>query len=392
MILYLILLLIIFVLLWQVLLLKRRAARFFVELSDTKDKLKEKTKAEGSGHAQQEAIVTNMVEGVLVLDKKGDILLMNPSLRKSFLVDMSPEGKKPLEVMRHIVVQDIADGILKEKARGVISQEISIAGQEEKIFKVNGVPIMREENIEGAILVFHDITELRRLERMRQDFVANVSHELRTPLSSIKGYAETLLHGALDDKVNARDFVGIIHHDSERLSKLIDDLLNLSKIESGKIKMIFLPVELPALIRRIAAVLENQAKARSILLTVNAPQGLPKVLADESRLSQVILNLLDNAVKYTPEDGSVKISANSQDGFVQVDVTDTGLGIPDEDIPRIFERFYRVDKARSRELGGTGLGLSIVKHIVSAHNGQVWVSSQLGKGSTFSFTIPVSTP
>ncbi|HAJ57309.1 MAG TPA: PAS domain-containing sensor histidine kinase [Candidatus Omnitrophica bacterium] len=389
--LYPVFLLVIFILLWQVWLLKKRERGFFVELADIKAKLAERTKAQGSGQAQQEAILSSMAEGVLVLDKKGGIVLMNPSLRKNFFVDITPEGRKPLEVTRNIVVGDMADMVLKGQGKAVISREISVQGQEEKIFKVNGVPIVQADSVEGAILVFHDITELRRLERLRQDFVANVSHELRTPLSSIKGYAETLLEGALDDKANARDFVGIIHHDSERLSKLIDDLLDLSKIESGKMKMVFLPVELQGVIRRIAAVLENQAKSKAISVSVDAPAGLPKVMADESRLSQVILNLLDNAVKYTPQGGSVKISARIDNDFVRVGVSDTGIGIPDEDVSRIFERFYRVDKARSRELGGTGLGLSIVKHIVSAHNGQVWVSSEPGKGSTFSFTIPTTT-
>ncbi|MCM8796204.1 MAG: ATP-binding protein, partial [Candidatus Omnitrophica bacterium] len=189
-------------------------------------------------------------------------------------------------------------------------------------------------------------------------------------------------------KDNVKEFINIIYHDSNRLAHLIDDLLDLSKIESGKLKMVFLPVDILEVIKRTLAVLEPQAKKKSISISLNVMDSLPKVLADPTRLSQVILNLLDNAIKYTPDGGKVSISIFTKDKFVQVDIADTGIGIPQESLSRIFERFYRVDKARSRELGGTGLGLSIVKHIVLAHGGQVWVKSEEGLGSTFSFTIP----
>jgi len=314
---------------------------------------------------------------------------MNPSLRKIFLVDTNPEGKKPLEVIRNTAVQDIVDRIIQGR-QGLATEEITINTPEEKILKVNGVPIVRNNEFEGAILVFHDITELRRLEQIRQDFVANVSHELRTPISSIKGYAETLLEGALEDKDNAKEFISIIYQDSNRLANLINDLLDLSKIESGKMKMSFVPLDTVSLIKRAVTVIENQAKAKSIALKLDIPSGLPKVKADETRISQVMINLLDNAIKYTLENGSVIISANVINNTLQIDIVDTGIGISEKDLPRIFERFYRVDKARSRELGGTGLGLSIVKHIVSAHGGQVWVKSEPGLGSTFTFTIPLA--
>ncbi|MCM8786953.1 MAG: ATP-binding protein [Candidatus Omnitrophica bacterium] len=356
-------------------------------LEEKETKLKEKAETSSTGQAKLETILSSMFEGVLVINKDGEILIMNPTLQKLLLIDFPPEGKNFLEVIRNSAIQDIIDKVLKEE-KNLISKEVLLYSPEEKIFKVNCAPVIKNNSVEGAILVFHDITQLRRLERIRQDFVANVSHELRTPLTSIKGYAETLLEGALFDKKNAKDFVEIIYQDASRLAKLIDDLLDLSKIESGKLEMVFLPIDILDVIEKVVKILEPQAKKKAILVTLNIPLNLPKVLADQNRISQVILNLLDNAIKYTPDKGKVTISAASKDKFIQVDISDTGIGIPEDAIPHIFERFYRVDKARSRELGGTGLGLSIVKHIILNHGGNVWVESKVSYGSTFSFTLP----
>lgn len=353
------------------------------------EEIKDKIGKVDSERAKLDLVLSSMFEGVIVTDDKEKIILMNPSLRKIFLVDINPEGKKPLEVIRNTAVQDIVDRIVQGR-QGLATEEITVNIPEEKILKVNGVPILRNNKFEGAILVFHDITELRRLEQVRQDFVANVSHELRTPISSIKGYAETLLDGALEDKDNAKEFIGIIYQDSNRLANLINDLLDLSKIESGKMKMSFVPLDPASSIRRAVTVMENQARAKSIALKFDLPPSLPKIMADEARFSQVMINLLDNAIKYSTEGGSATISAVVANNTLQIDISDTGIGISEKDLPRIFERFYRVDKARSRELGGTGLGLSIVKHIVSSHGGQVWVKSEPGLGSTFSFTIPLA--
>jgi two-component system phosphate regulon sensor histidine kinase PhoR len=353
------------------------------------EEIKDKIGKVDSERAKLDLVLSSMFEGVIVTDSSEKIILMNPSLRKIFFVDTNPEGKKPLEVIRNTAVQDIVDKIIQGK-QGLATEEITVSVPEEKILKVNGVPIVRNNEFEGAILVFHDITELRRLEQIRQDFVANVSHELRTPISSIKGYAETLLEGALKDKDNAKEFISIIYQDSNRLANLINDLLDLSKIESGKMKMNFVPLDVASVIKRAVTVIENQAKVKSISFKLNLAPELPKIRADETRFSQVMINLLDNAIKYTPENGSVTVTAKVVNNSLQVDIEDTGIGISEKDLPRIFERFYRVDKARSRELGGTGLGLSIVKHIVQAHSGQVWVKSELGLGSTFSFTIPLA--
>lgn len=358
-----------------------------VAISSMVDEIKSRIAQVQQESARLGTVLSSMFEGIMVTDERGQILLVNPSIRKMLALEADPIGKKPIEVIRYITVQEVVDQILETK-QGLVTNEIRINLPEERVLQVNGAPIMRDGNLEGVVLVFHDITRLRLLERIRQDFVANVSHELRTPISSIKGYSETLLEGAMDDKAVLRDFIKVIHQESQRLASLIDDLLDLSKIESGRMEMEFAPCDLAAVVEACVGALRKKAEEKGIRIEVRFPDDLPKVIADQKRLSQVILNLLDNAIKYTPQGGSVTIVASEKHRLVQVDVSDTGIGIPEKDLPRIFERFYRVDKARSRELGGTGLGLAIVKHIVLAHGGDVWVRSQVGAGSTFSFTIP----
>lgn len=358
-------------------------------LNDMADEVNAKVKSISSEKAKLEAILSSMFEGIMLTNERGEILLMNPSLRKLFLIASSAEGRSPLEVIRNNVIQEIVDRVLNEN-RKVITQEVEVSIPEHKTIMINGVPIIKDDIIEGAVFVFHDITELKRLEEVRKDFVANVSHELRTPISNIKGYAETLLDGKVDDKDTIKEFLGIIYQDSNRLANLIDDLLDLSKIESGKMKMKFEPLEILPIVNRCVKVLEKSAKDKSLSIKLDVPDHLPNVVGDHKRLLQVFLNLLDNAIKYTPEGGSITVIAAGKENVIQVDISDTGIGISEIDLPRIFERFYRVDKARSRELGGTGLGLSIVKHIIQAHNGQVWAQSTPGRGSTFSFTIPIA--
>lgn len=334
-----------------------------------------------------EAVLLSMFEGVMVVDIEGVILLMNQTLKDFLLVKDEVAGKKPIEVIRHIEIQEIADNSIK-KEQGVETREISIFNDGEKKLLVHATPVLQNSKVEGAVLVFHDITELRRLEKIRQDFVANVSHELRTPMSSIKGYAETLLDGAIEDKEDTLNFLKIIHAESDRMARLIDDILDLSGIESGNVRMHLFPCHISSVIKRVMEGLGKRAKSKSIILKREIPEELPNIYADEAKLSQILLNLLDNAIKYNKNGGEVVIKAEDKGDYIQIDVKDTGIGISDEDQIRIFERFYRVEKARSRELGGTGLGLSIVKHIVHAHKGDVFVKSELGKGSTFSFTIP----
>lgn len=355
-------------------------------LSYMSEQIKQDIEKINQEKAKLDAVLSSMFEGIMVVDEKGKLLLINHSLRKQLLIDSSIENKMPIEVIRNQEIQNIVDRIISGR-ESLVTQEIMLE-PEEKIFKVNAVPIIRNNDLEGAVLVFHDITELRKLEKIRQDFIANVSHELRTPISSIKGYAETLLEGAMEDKENLKEFINIIYKDANRLASLIDDLLDLSKIESGKMKMFFEALEIEPIVKSVLSILEKNIKNKNLLVSLDIPKDLPKVLADERRITQVFLNLLDNAVKYNVQNGKINIKAYSVNGWVQVEISDTGIGIPEKDLPRIFERFYRVDKARSRELGGTGLGLAIVKHIIQAHRGNIWVKSEIAKGSTFFFTLP----
>lgn len=383
---YIILLCIIFFLAAMLIRSRLRLKSFQISLRDSQRHLKDKIQANTTGQAKLDAILTSMFEGILLTNARGEILFINPSLRKIFLVDVSGQGKRPIEVIRNVRIQEIVDQTLKGTQK-LITEEISLTVPEEKFLKVHAVSISEGRGIEGAILVFHDITELRRLEKVRQDFVANVSHELRTPITSIKGYAETLLDGAMEDRENLRRFIEIIYRDSERLSKLIEDLLDLARIESGKMKIVLLPIDFTPVVQRTLGILGNQIKEKSLSIRMDFPKDGLKVLGDQTRLSQVMINLLDNAVKYTPDGGIISLSFSLMKDFVQVNVSDNGSGIPEKDIPRIFERFYRVDKARSRELGGTGLGLSIVKHIVQSHGGEIWAESELEHGTTLHFTL-----
>jgi two-component system phosphate regulon sensor histidine kinase PhoR len=246
----------------------------------------------------------------------------------------------------------------------------------------------------AAVLVFHDMTAVKRLETMRRDFVANVSHELRTPLTAIRGYAETLLDSGLRDTRQARHFLAVIDRHAERLSRLIDDLLTLSDLELGRTPIKREEVPLEGLVADVVEIVSAKAAQQSVSLVTELPAELPPLYGDPDRLQQVLINLADNAVKYTPRGGTVTIGARGFDdgagATVELVVRDTGIGIPAADLPRLTERFYRVDKARSRELGGTGLGLAIVKHIVQAHGGSLDITSTVNQGTTVRLILPAS--
>jgi two-component system phosphate regulon sensor histidine kinase PhoR len=264
-------------------------------------------------------------------------------------------------------------------------------------FRVTASPLQAGDTA-GAALVLHDITDLRRLERVRRDFVANVSHEFKTPLTAIQGFAETLLGGALEDKTNNRRFLEIIRTHAARLARLTDDLLELARIEAGRIELDRREVSLAEIIEACADTTRPRLEHGKLQLELRIPENLPEVSADPRRLREILQNLLDNAAQYTPSGGRVWIEARVKTGgdagagdaaSVTITVGDTGIGIPHADQHRIFERFYRVDAARSREAGGTGLGLAITKHLVELHGGRIWVESEVGQGSKFHFSVPV---
>lgn len=333
-----------------------------------------------------QAILSSMAEGVVAVDKDTRILSLNPTIEKIFAVAGSESlGKFFLEAIRNNDLAEVINKVLKSGE--LLSQELNLSWPVQKIFHVNASALFDAGNVSGCLLVIHDVTQLRKLEKMRTDFVANVSHELKTPITSIKGFVETLIEGALEDKENSRQFLKIINNHTERLNNLINDLLDLSQIESKAAKLTISGFDLKELVEEVLAGFISQLKNKGVSVSCEVAHGL-MLKADRERIEQALVNLIDNAVKFNKENGFVKIYAQDSGGTIKVYFEDSGQGIPEKDLPRIFERFYRVDKARSRELGGTGLGLSIVKHIIELHGGSVGVESTEGLGSKFYFTIP----
>jgi len=341
-------------------------------------------------HERLQSILRSMVEGVVVTDLGGGVLLMNERAGNLFELPRGLEsgGRRLIELVRDPQVADLT----RELTDGapLASRDLTLAGG--RTLHVNAAPLHGVDGRPfGFVLVLHDVTELRRLEVVRRDFVANVSHELRTPLTAIKGYAETLLGPPGDDRPTARRFLSVIDRHAERLGRLIDDLLALSDLELGRTPLRVASVELGAVIDDVLAIFAEQMKLAEITVTTHLEPGTPLVLADADRLQQVLINLVDNAMKYTPAGGRIMVSAGpapDHAGMVQMEVEDTGSGIPAEDLPRLTERFFRVEKARSRALGGTGLGLAIVKHIVQAHDGTLAIDSTLGRGTTVRVLLP----
>lgn len=338
------------------------------------------------------AVFSSIREAIIVTDANGNIKLGNPAACRLFNLDCAlmiktGAGHKATDSrLFELLERMTASGSTVEK------EEVTVmTDRGERVLQVSAMPIIKRKIPEGTVFVMNDITKLLNLERMRRDFVSSVSHELRTPLTSITGYTETLLEGAIDDAENAKHFLQIILQESERLTALINDVLDLSKIESGRIEYTFAPVCLRAIVDQVVDLFGRAIEKKGIVLRVQIPQDLPYVNADKGYLELVLRNLLDNAIKYVAEqNGQIMISASTVDDMVRVEVKDNGIGIPRKDLGRIFERFYRVDKARSRAVSGTGLGLSIVKHIVLAHKGKVEVRSRLNLGSQFSFVIPIA--
>jgi two-component system phosphate regulon sensor histidine kinase PhoR len=344
-----------------------------------------------------------MVEGVAVIDAEERLVFYNRAFSEIFNVEgTSGEGRALIEIVRNSELL----ALIRRALRGDegLQSDIVMGITQTQSFSVTAAPVnamevstpdrpaagrASAERPSGAVVVLHDVTELRRLERVRQDFVANVSHEFKTPLTAIQGFAETLLAGALDDPSNNRRFLEIIRNHAIRLARLTNDLLKLARIEAGKLEVEFSTVGLMELIEACAETTLLKADRKEITLEIEVPPKLPAVRGDAGLMRDVLQNLLDNAIQYTPHGGHIRVTADAGDRDAVVTVADTGIGIPLADQERIFERFYRVDAARSREAGGTGLGLSIAKHIVEAHGGRLWVESTVGQGSRFSFSIPL---
>jgi two-component system phosphate regulon sensor histidine kinase PhoR len=339
------------------------------------------------------AILDGMVEGVVAVDGRDHVLLMNERARAIFGLDQARGlGKPLLEVIRnadlHALLRASRGGVDDSPA----PHELRVpAAAGDRIIQMSAVPLALGTDERGVVMVLHDVTELRRLEQVRTEFVANVSHELRTPLTAIQGYLETLLGGALDEPEDAHRFLEVVFRHTERLGRLLNDLTDLSNIELGKVSLQLESLVLASVVESVLDIIRPRAEAAEVLLEQAIPDALPPVLADNDRLEQILINLVDNAVKYSPRGARVLVSAEVLDReTVQVAVVDSGVGIPAADLPRITERFYRVDKARSRALGGTGLGLAIVKHLVAAHGGQLRITSEVGRGTTVRFTLPTS--
>jgi len=335
---------------------------------------------------QLRAMLDGMVEGVLLLDGDGRILIANQAFGRIFGAAEPVAGRRPLEAARVPSLQDAVEAALASLEP--VAREITLAGDPGRIIRASLAALREGGGTVGAVAVFHDVTELKMLEQVRREFVANVSHELRTPLTAIKGYTETLLGGGLDDRERAAQFVEVIARHAERLRALIEDLLDLAAVEQREARLSIAPVMVAEIAAQAEAILRPMAEARDLALGIDIPTDLPRVLADRDRLAQVLINLLDNAVKFTPPGGRVEVSARAAGDTVTVAVRDTGVGIPPGEIGRIFERFYRVDRSRDRREGGTGLGLAIAKHLVLAMNGTIEVDSVPNAGATFRVTLP----
>jgi two-component system, OmpR family, phosphate regulon sensor histidine kinase PhoR len=336
------------------------------------------------------AILGSMVEGVAVVNASERLVFANPGFASILGLDVPPvAGSSLLEVVRQTELIGAVRRVLAGEPR--VEAEI-VTGTLRQHYFAATVASVRAGETSGAVIVLHDITDLRKLERIRRDFVANVSHEFRTPLTAIQGFAETLIGGAIDDPQNRGRFLAIILEHSRRLARLTEDLLRLSQMDAEQLELEIRAVSVAQLIESCYETAQRRAAEKGLALTQNVPSQLPDVAADNRRLQEVLQNLLDNAIQYTLPGGKIVLSAENRGDEVIFTVADTGIGIPQADQPRIFERFYRVDVARSREAGGTGLGLSISKHLVEAQGGRIWVESEVGVGSKFHFAIPVFDP
>ncbi|MDN5347858.1 MAG: two-component system, OmpR family, sensor histidine kinase ResE [Clostridia bacterium] len=331
-------------------------------------------------------ILANMAEGVLAVDSQGRLLLANARAAKTLaLPDGDFLGRSLTELIPHPELKEFFQTILQERQSMTAEFRLN-SGQ---FFLAHVSPLKEKEEIYGAVIVLQDISELRQLEELRRDFVANVSHELKTPLTSIQGFVEALMDGLINDPATEARYLKVIHQETLRLNRLVQDLLDLALMEAKKIEWEMRPLKLAEICTQVLQKLTPQIQAKDLKVSLDVPAYLPPVLGNNDRIEQVLINLLSNAVQFTPAGGRINIKALNKGDMIEVQVQDDGQGIPPEDLPYIWERFHKVDKSRTRGQGGTGLGLAIVKHIVEAHGGRVGVKSKVGEGSIFSFSLPV---
>lgn len=334
-----------------------------------------------------ETTFSGMAEGVLLTDERGEIVHTNPSFREMFGLRGKVEGRSALQVLSSVACDDAIREVLQKG--NSTEREITFEKPKHRVFQVHFSPVRRDGKLTGVVSVFHDLTEIRRLEEVRRDFIANLSHELKTPLTAIRGYAETLLEDKEQDLERIQQQLAVIFRHSRQLEHLMENLLNLSRIESGKDEISLEPVPLRTFVDHLLERFQAQAKVKEIELS-NQIREEELLKADPSKLNQMLGNLVDNALKYTPEKGRVRIEGSARPGFYELAVEDTGPGIPEGERERIFERFYRLDKSRTRLSGGAGLGLAIVKHLAELHGGRVSAASGAGPGARFEISLPHS--
>lgn len=355
--------------------------------------LQEMVKAQEIQQDRLRTLIENMGSALLLIDSRGYINLINKAYKDFFSINNSDYlYKLYYDVIHNREITNLIEEIFmteqKQKKQMVIPLEI-----ERRNFEVYGVPIIGTNDVwKGILIVFHDITEIKRLEQMRKDFVANVSHELKTPITSIKGFSETLLDGALEDRQTLEAFLNIILKESDRLQTLVQDLLDLSKIEQQGFILNIQPFNIVETLNETVAILKGKAEKKDLELNFFSKKDELFIEGDVDRLKQIFINLITNAISYTPNKGKVTIDLIEKESKVIIKIIDTGIGVEKQEIPRIFERFYRVDRARSRNSGGTGLGLAIVKHLVEAHKGHIIVESEVGKGTIFGIELYKSFP
>jgi len=342
-----------------------------------------------------EHIIESVYAGLIMVGHNGRVMQINPSARKMLGLDNKDLTVKPYwELVENSRVVEILNQALRDNSEVVTEIDFPELDDGERVFQTQSTPVRSEDGSTiGAVAIFNDITEIRSVERMKTAFVSTVSHELRTPLTSIKGFISTLLGDTEGyfDRDTTREFYGIIDQECDRLTRLISDLLNVSRIEAGRaLDLNPTPVQLSGLVEKVVSAQRSYTTKHEIV--AEGIESLPVIVADEDKVDQILTNLTNNAIKYSPNGGRITIKGKADDGEVEISVSDQGMGIPKEHLAKVFDRFHRVDNRDTRKVGGTGIGLFLVKHLVEAHGGKIWVDSEVGKGSTFTFTLPKNPP